>query len=74
MGDGDRELLIALDGDLAGKSERQIAEDLFGRERVVAEWGSDSWMRSRVRRRLAKGRKLAASGYRDIAAGRPVKC
>ena len=42
MEDRDREVLIALDGHRAGKSLCEIAEDLFGAERVAAEWSADS--------------------------------
>ena len=69
-GDGDDELLIALDGGLAGRSECGGPVRARGGSYALEPGG---WMRSRVRRRLARARKLAASGYRDIAAGRPVK-
>ena len=71
-GDEDRELLIALDGDLAGRSVRRIAEELWGAARVAAEYAPDGWMRSAVRRRIRKGRALASRGYLAIAAGRPL--
>jgi len=66
----DRELLTVLDGRLAGKSWRETAIDLYGAERVVAEWNTESWMRSRVRRRGKKARFLMERGYRSLAAAR----
>ena len=66
----DRELLTVLDGRLAGKSWREIAIDLYGAERVAADWHTESWMRSRVRRLGKKAHFLMESGYRDLAAGR----
>ena len=66
----DRGLLSVLDGRLAGKSWREIAVDLYGAERVAADWSVDGWMRSRVRRYGSKARVLMECGYRDLAAGR----
>lgn len=56
MADGDRELLIALEGHAAGKSLREIAEELHGAEVVAAEWSSDSVLRARMKRLLWKAR------------------
>ena len=50
MDDGDREVLIALGGHRAGKSMREIAEDMFGAERVAAEWSANSGVRLRTKR------------------------
>ncbi len=66
----DRELLRVLDGRLAGKSWRETAMDLYGAKEVAAHWNTDSWMRSRVRRRGKKARVLMEGGYRDLVAGR----
>ena len=60
--DGNRELLIALDGHAAGKSTREIAEDLYGAERVAAQWSPDGVLRSRVRRLL---RRAGAHGKQE---------
>ena len=51
-GDRDREVLIALEGSRAGRSMREIAEDLYGAEVMVAELGADSWVPVRTRRLL----------------------
>ncbi len=69
-GGGYDELLAVLDGHLAGKSDREVAEDLYGHDRVAAEWREDSWMRSAVRRRVKKALMIMNRGYRDLAAGR----
>ena len=66
----DHELLTVLNGRLAGKSWRETAVDLYGAKRVAAEWNTDSWMRSRVRRLGKKARMLMEGGYRYLVAGR----
>ena len=53
----------------AGATLREIAAALWGADRAAAEWHSESWMRSALRRRLRKARATLAR-YRDIAAGR----
>ena len=58
--------MTVLDGLAAGRSARGIAEDVFGTEEVAREWTSDGWMRSRMRRRIAKARKLADGGWREL--------
>ena len=65
MDDGDREVLIALDGQRAGKSMREIAEELFGAERVAAEWSADGGVRLRTRRLVQKARVYAERSQRD---------
>ena len=61
-GDGDRELLMALDGHIAGRSMREIAVDLYGAERVAAEWAPDGVLRAQTRRLLRKARAHAERG------------
>ena len=41
---------IALAGRRAGKSLREIAVDLYGRERVDADWHAGSALRARLQR------------------------
>ena len=41
---------VALAGLRAGKSMREIAIDLYGADRVAADWHGDSWMRAKVQR------------------------
>ena len=58
--------MTVLDGLKAEKSHRRIAEDIFGKAAVDAEWHSDSWMRSQVRRWISRARALAGGGWRDL--------
>ena len=60
--EGTRELSIVLDGYDAGKSMREIAVDLYGAEKVTAEWTSDSVLRTRMRRLLRKARANSKRG------------
>ena len=55
-----------LDGQREDKTAREIAEDIFGAAEVEAEWHSDGWMRSQVRRWIAKARARADGGWRDL--------
>ncbi|MBU1210093.1 MAG: DUF2285 domain-containing protein [Alphaproteobacteria bacterium] len=62
-----RDALIALDGKARGASHRDIAKVIYGSERAVIEWGdSDSSMRQKIKRHLARGRRLMTGGYRDL--------
>ena len=58
-----------LEADQQGRTRREIAELLWGSERVAEEWYPDGWMHGRVKRRLADARAMLKA-YRDIAAGR----
>ena len=59
--------LIALDGHLDGRSYRDIAEILYGKERVGSHWTDDTrWMKSKVRRAVERGISLMNGGYRDL--------
>lgn len=61
--------LQALDGHLAGASERDIAIAIFG-ERVVEEkWHGDSELRAKVRYLIRRGRLLMNGGYRRLLWG-----
>ena len=60
---------MVLEADQNGLTRREIAELLWGRERVAEEWWEDGWMRARIKRRLTKARAMLKV-YRDIAAGR----
>ena len=59
-------MLRVLDGVLAGKSQRQIAIDLFGPDTVRADWHDSNRVRRLVRRRIEKSRHLMNTGYRDL--------
>jgi len=59
--------LIALDLSIAGKTYRQIAVALFGKETVAADWqGASQFLKDRTRRLVAKGHELMNGGYRDL--------
>jgi hypothetical protein len=59
--------LIALDGHLEGRSYRDIAEVLYGPDRVGTHWIDDTrWMKSKVRRAVERGIALMNSGYHDL--------
>jgi hypothetical protein len=63
-------VLRALDGYLAGASQRQIAMSLFGRRRVEIEWRDPGgYIRDRVRRAISRGRHLMTSGYLELLRG-----
>lgn len=53
---------VALAGWRTGKSQRQIAVDLFGAARVDAEWSPDSQIRAKVRRLLQRARAASCGG------------
>jgi hypothetical protein len=58
-------VLQALDGDLAGASQRQIATLLFGAQRVARDW-RDGHLRDCVRRAVGRGRRLMTGGYLEL--------
>jgi hypothetical protein len=58
--------LQTLDGMLAGASQRDVAEVLFG-VRIVAEcWDENCELRSRVRRLMRRGRRYMTSDYQRL--------
>jgi len=67
-GDGDRELLAALEGSAEGRTYREIAAAIWGPERAKAEYEVGAWMHSQVGRWLRKAR-ADAKRYRDLARG-----
>lgn len=57
-------VLQALDGWLAGGTQREIAIALFGDRRVDRDWPDPrSHLRDHIRRSIARGRSLMAGGY-----------
>jgi len=66
----DEELLLALDGHLAGKPPRLVAIDLRGATTVEGDWHPDGALRALVRRRIDKSVELMELGYRDLVTGR----
>lgn len=60
-------VLRALDGYLAGVSQRQIAISLFGSRRIEREWrDAGGHIRDRVRRAIGRGRHLMTVGYLEL--------
>ena len=53
---------VALAGIRSGKSMREIAVDLYGADRVAAEWHVDSRMRAKVRRLVYRARAASGDG------------
>ena len=62
-----RDALVALDGWLAGASQRQIAALIYGEERVDREWRApDQTIKNRVARAIRRGRNLMEGDYRKL--------
>jgi hypothetical protein len=58
--------LQALDGLLAGASQRSVAEALFGETTVAKHWHDDGELRAQVRRVIRRGKVLMHGGYRRL--------
>jgi len=58
--------LQALDGTLAGATQRGIAEVLFGISTVTERWYDDSDLRAQIRRLIRRGQTLMNGGYRRL--------
>ena len=58
--------LQALDGTLAGASQRGVAEVLFGRSAVTERWLDDGALRAQVRRLIRRGLMLMDGGYQRL--------
>jgi hypothetical protein len=64
-----RDALVCLDGKSSGASHRDIAQVIHGADRVATEWGdTDSPMRQKIKRDLARGRRLVNGGYLELLA------
>ncbi|WP_375782190.1 DUF2285 domain-containing protein [Nitrobacter winogradskyi] len=61
--------LQALDGHLAGASERDIAIAIFGTHMVTEKWHGDSELRARVRYLIRRSRTMMNGGYRSLLWG-----
>lgn len=60
-------LLRAYDATRAGASQREIASELFGADRVREDWRSSSdSLRLRIQRMVRGGNELANGGYRGL--------
>ena len=58
--------LQALDGTLAGASQRGVAEVLFGIATVTERWYDDGDLRAQVRRMIRRGQLLMDGGYHRL--------
>lgn len=58
--------LQALDGALAGATQREIAAVVFGAERVARDWTPDSELRAQVRHLIRRGRAFMNGEYRSL--------
>jgi hypothetical protein len=58
--------LQALDGTLAGASQRGVAEVLFGSAAVAERWHDDGDLRAQVRRLVRRGQMLMDGGYQRL--------
>jgi hypothetical protein len=58
--------LQALDGVLAGASQREVAAAVFGRQAVAERWYADGDLRAHVRRTIRAGKALMRGGYRRL--------
>lgn len=58
--------LQSVDAAAAGASHREIAEAIFGREQVRAEWHADSSLRTQLRHYLRRGQFFMRGGYLDL--------
>jgi hypothetical protein len=65
--------LQALDGHLAGASERDIAIAIFGQRAVSQKWHGDSEMRAKVRYLIRRGHKMMDGGYRSLLWGESAR-
>ena len=60
---------MVLDAKLAGRSQREIAIDLYGERRVAEDWSRNGSMKARVRWRVKRALWLMNGGYRVLFAG-----
>lgn len=61
-----RNTLIALDGDAAGATYREIARVMLGAEYVDAVWRKNQSLKDGVRHALQRGCAMMAGGYRRL--------
>ena len=61
--------LQALDGVLAGASQREIASVVFGPSRVHESWCADGGLRAQTRHLIRRGRAFMNGGYARLVTG-----
>ena len=69
VGAGASERAVVLAGVRSGKSTREIAVDLYGADRVAADWHRDGWMRAQVRRLVQRARAASVAASRGADTG-----
>ena len=60
------QMLQTVDGRASGASQREVAEVIFGRESVEAEWKASDRLKARVRYLEKRGRFFVEGGYRTL--------
>lgn len=68
-----RNAIIAIDGERAGASRREIAAVIYGDAQVAHEWNRSDRLKAMVKRDVRRGRRLLAGGWRDLIAGGSVR-
>ena len=58
--------MTILEGLGTKRTQRDIALEIWGEERVAAEWKTGYWMRSQVRRWIDKAEALGEGGWRSL--------
>lgn len=62
-----RDALIAIDGERSGAKRREIANVIFGKPRVDADWSHPNRvLKDRIKRSIRRGRRLLAGAYRKL--------
>lgn len=65
-----RDAIIALDGERAGVTRREIATVIYGAERVTEEWAHpDGRLKAVIKRDVLRGRRMVTGGYCNLVAG-----
>lgn len=65
-----RDAIIALDGERAGATRRDIATVIHGAGRVAEEWSHPNGrLKAVIKRDVLRGRRMLAGGYRNLVAG-----
>lgn len=69
-----RDAIIAVDGERAGASRRQIATVIYGLETVTREWSDPSGrLKAVIKRDVQRGRRLVAGEWRAMVARRTFR-
>jgi hypothetical protein len=65
-----RNAMIAIDGERAGATRREIATVIYGAKEVASKWSKDDGrMKAVIKRDVLRGRRLVAGGWRNMVAG-----